>query len=140
MKNFLLLLTCFCAVQCSTPGSGNQKWTDDPVFAESRVCIDSCRVLLHDLQLKYESLGKVNEFESLKARNNHDMAQKNLLILEALLDSAATHPDAITDRDNYKIIVKSQCDYLMALYTSGKAIMGDHSQTFGKWKDKPPTR
>lgn len=127
------LVFCFFACETNTGKIAN----DEPSYTAARQCADSCLAFLPKMMLAYDSIRPHDEWEALKIKNNHDITQQNLEELEHLLDSMEQMAPGSPERANFKAVVSSQTKYLYSLLSSGKAILGNHSQSFGKWKDKP---
>ncbi len=113
---------------CQVP---KDKQAADPVLSEAISWADSSRRLLQRLQVQYENLQAVNEFEALKLRNNHDMIADNLQYIEAFIASAGNDPEEAQAQ------LLTQTEFLKALLAAGEAILNENSLSFGQWVSSP---
>lgn len=111
--------------------------TDSKLLEEIRMTQDSAQVVIDLLDARYDSVAPINELDAMKTRNVREMALENLMILRSMTDSINESEIGSPDRSRQEANLRTQNEYLSALLATGRAILANNSQSFGKWTAPP---
>ena len=134
-----LLLAALLIASCKDPNRQPPELqaASSPFLAELRSTLDSGDMVVARLTSRYDSIKPIDELDAMKTRNSLEMAADNLRMLASMTDSLASLPAGSSEWTSYEGQVRTQQDYVMALLASGKAILANNSQSFGKWTAPP---
>lgn len=136
---YKFILAVMLIAACKDPGRQPPELdtASSPFLAELRSTLDTGDLVVAQLNIRYDSILPHNELDAMKTLNTRDMASENLRTLASMADSLASLPTDSKGWSTYEGQVRTQQEYVKALLASGKAILANNSQSFGKWTAPP---
>lgn len=134
-----LVLSALYLAACKDPSHQppELEGPSSPILAELRTTLDSGEMVVALLSARYDSILPLNELDAMKTLNTREMAAENLRTLALMTDSLKSFPVDSQEWFAYEGQVRTQQEYVKALLASGKAILANNSQSFGKWTSTP---